>query len=63
MEGQEFQAKEFVYPRLVFRVAAYGWADGTLIKGAQPGGQVEADSIPPSSPPSHASFTRRRMPF
>lgn len=45
-EGQEFQAKDFVHQRLVFMAAAYGWADGTLSKGAQPGGQVKAESAP-----------------
>ena len=34
--------------------AAYGWADGTLNKCAQPGGQVEADCIPP--PPFHQAM-------
>lgn len=62
-EGQERQAKEFVYQRLVLIAAAYGRADGTLSKGAQPGGQVEAESVPPSSPSSRAHFSPRRTSF
>lgn len=63
VEGQECQAKEFVHQRLVFLAATYGWADGILNKGAQPGGQVEAASTPPSSPASYTSFPGRKMPF
>lgn len=46
VEGQECQAQGFVHHRLVFMAAAYGWADGTLNKGSQPGGHVKAESAP-----------------
>ena len=58
-EGQQCQPKEFVRQRLVFTLHT---ADGFLNKGAQPGGQVEVEPMPPSPPARHMSFSGGDMP-